>query len=583
MATTSKGGQGLTCLGKIVILAVIVVLLGAAAFTMRGKIFPHAGKTGLVDLTKFQKPAEPSAPEGEKVEAADTKGITTVQEYTYVPREKLPPVKGTSDYQWDPQTKVLKFPINVWIGWLPIVAANHGAKPNDQSIFAKKGFKVELSLLDNPVDARNAYAAGKTHILWGTLDMMVLFAPELMKDSRTAPRVCQQIDWSNGGDGIVVRDYIKTVADLKGKTITYAQNSPSEYFINSLLLTNGIQPREVSSKYTGDAFQAATAFVADRNIDAMVSWAPDIYKVPDKVAGAKLLTNTQQASKLIADVWAVRADFARDHPDVVQGLVEGIFEGMEWLGQSQANRDQACQWMADFYKFGVGEIKDMLNDAHSTNFAENKQFFLNQNNPANFQRTWDSATAVYKALGKVDGDVRFDQVMDFTYIKQLAAAGRFGSQQDTYTATFSPDQFSKVSAEKPIVTKTIRIHFYPNSANLSEPARDGYGAKIAGKLYDPTVDATLEAVAKLAGQFDRAIIAIVGHTDASMKGQVPDSAVKDLSLRRAKAVRDALVKRYKFDPNKFNVQGKGWDQPLDPNNNALNRRVEISVYQAESG
>ena len=42
--------------------------------------------------------------------------------------------------------------------------------------------------------------------------------------------------------------------------------------------------------------------------------------------------------------------------------------------------------------------------------------------------------------------------------------------------------------------------------------------------------------------------------------------------------------KFKFDPNKFSVEGKGWDNPADPNdpnNNALNRRVEISVLPPE--
>jgi NitT/TauT family transport system substrate-binding protein len=56
--------------------------------------------------------------------------------------------------------------------------------------------------------------------------MMVLFAPDLMKDSRTAPRIFQQVDWSSGGDGIVVRSKIAGTRDLRGKTIVYAQNSP---------------------------------------------------------------------------------------------------------------------------------------------------------------------------------------------------------------------------------------------------------------------------------------------------------------------------------------------------------------------
>ena len=39
-----------------------------------------------------------------------------------------------------------------------------------------------------------------------------------------------------------------------------------------------------------------------------------------------------------------------------------------------------------------------------------------------------------------------------------------------------------------------------------------------------------------------------------------------------------------LDPNKFNVDGKGWDEPADPHdpmNQAKNRRVEIRVFAAE--
>jgi pimeloyl-ACP methyl ester carboxylesterase len=115
--------------------------------------------------------------------------------------------------------------------------------------------------------ARDAYAAGESHVLWGTLDMMVLFAESLMRDSRTAPRVFQQVDWSSGGDGIVVRDAIKSVRDLKGKTIVYAQNSPSQYYINNLLLTAGIQPGDVKHRYTATAFEAAADQLADLMFD----------------------------------------------------------------------------------------------------------------------------------------------------------------------------------------------------------------------------------------------------------------------------------------------------------------------------
>ena len=544
----------------------------------RGTLFPQPQRPiPKVDLDKYkQQQGQPEAP--------DTQGVTTVSEYKYVPSEKLPPVKGASAYKWDPAEKIVNFPINVWIGWLPIIAANHGFAPNPESVFAKKyGFKVNLKLIDDPVVARDAFVSGDSHILWGTLDMIALFAPELMKDSRTAPRVYQQVDWSNGGDGIVVRSKIGSVRDLKGKSIVYAQNSPSQYFVNNLLLNAGIQPTAVRSKYTATAFEAAAAFVADPTVDACVSWAPDIYNIPEKVKGTKILTTTSEANKLIADVWAARADFAKDHPEVIEGLVSGIFEGMAMLKDSTV-KGQAFQWMADGYGMAVDQVKGMENDAHSTNFAENKEFFLNANSPSNFERTWKNVTFVYRELGLIGTPVRFDEVMDFSVIKLLEQRGMFKDQKNEYVATFAPTSFNKLNAEKPIITQTIRINFYPNSSNIFEPQHNEFGQTLENTLYDPNATATLEKVARLVGQYDRAVVAIVGHTDSSMKGKVPRAAVDSLSSDRAKAVKTALVAKYKFPAEKFVVSGKGWDEPADPTdtlNQALNRRVEISVYPPE--
>ncbi len=568
---------GPTALGKVILVLFILALIAGAVYYFRDILAPGGGGgPGEVDLAKFK----------DEIEAADPTGITTVAEYKYVPAEKLPPVQGVSNYQWDPQEKVVQFPINVWIGWLPIVAANHGFRPNAESVFFKDhGFKVNLKLIDDPVVARDAYAAGESHILWGTLDMMVLFAPELMKDSRTAPRIYQQIDWSNGGDGIVVRGNIHSAKDLKGKTVVYAQNSPSQYFINNLLLNAGIQPSEINHKYTASAFEAAAAFVADRSIDACVSWAPDIYNIPDRVRGTRILTTTAEANKLIADVWAARADFAKDHPQIIEGLVTGIFKAMEQL-KDDTFKAQAFKWMAEGYGMAVDEVQAMEADAHRTNFAENKSFFLNQNEPANFERTWKNITFVYRELGLIGTPVRFDEVMDFSVIKKLDQKGTFSHQKDEYRTTFAPTSYSKVQAEAPILTQTIRINFYPNSANIYEPRHDELGNPIANTLYDPTVEATLEKVGRLAGQYERAVIAVIGHTDSSMKGRgVRFEDVRRLSMDRAMAVKNALVEKYKFDPNKFIVEGKGWNEPAegeDPDNHTLNRRVEISVYPPEA-
>ena len=519
------------------------------------------------------------------IEASDTTAVTTSKEYTYVPAQRLPAVRGISNYK-PLANRTVRMALNVWAGWAPVIYANGGFKagkvwhaPNGQD------FKVDLVLIDDPVAMRDAYAAGNIHIGWATLDMIPLFVEQLRRDSRTMPRVFQQIDYSNGGDGIVVRQSVRSTADLRGKTIVLAQNSPSHYFLLNALIDAGLQPNDVELKFTQDAFQAAAAFNADKSIAAAVSWSPDIYNLA-KVRGNRLLVTTQTANKLIADVWFARADFAKDHPDIIEGLVRGIFDAMEALKAQQAKTD-AAQLMATGYSIPATDALSMLGDAHSTNWAENREFFVNQNNPANFERTWNTAYFLYRRVGMVSNQVPFDQIMDFTVIKKLGAEPRYANQRNEYQVQFVPTTASTVQAESnEILTKTVVIHFYPNSSDLHKKVINKVNGQDREDLYDPNVDFVVDEIGRLAGQYGAARIVIEGHTDASMKGQIDPAAVKDLSLNRANAVKEAVLRKFQgLQANQFLASGMGWDRPadpMDPMNSSKNRRVEVKVYPLEA-
>jgi NitT/TauT family transport system substrate-binding protein len=519
-------------------------------------------------------------------EKPDSSGITTVKEYSYVAATRLPEVKGISNYT-PLADRTVRFAINVWAGWSPIIYANNGFKPGKAwKTPGGKDFKVELVLIDDPVAMRDAYAAGNLHIGWATLDMLPLFLEGLRKDSRVMPRVYQQVDWSNGGDGIVVRDSIKTMADLRGKTIVLAQNSPSHFFILNALINAGVQPAEVEFKFTQDAFQAAAAFNADKRLAGCVSWAPDIYNL-EKVKGNHLLVTTSTANKLIADVWFARADFAKDNPDIMEGLARGIFDAMQDLKVQEA-KQAVAKLMATGYSIPESDALGMLGDAHSTNYAENRDFFMNQNNPTNFERTWTTAYFLYKKINAVTEQTPFDQVMDFSIIQKLGSEPKYSSQKNEYDIHFAPATAGTVQGEKDeILTKTVVIHFFPNSWDLRKRITRTVDGKDREELYDPNVDFIVEEVGKLAGQFGAARIIIEGHTDGSMKGQVPKSLVQELSTNRANSVKEAIVRKFtSLQPNQFSAAGIGWDRPADaadPENGAKNRRVEIKVYPAEAG
>ena len=560
-------------------IAVLLMVLGLVGLALwrYGAIGPksQSGQFTADELKKMQSGAE----------APDSAGITTVKEYNYIAATRLPEVKGISSYK-PMADRTVRFGINVWAGWSPIIYANNGFKPGKTWKAPNgKDFKLELVLIDDPIAMRDAYAAGNLHVGWATLDMLPLFLEGLRKDSRVMPRVYQQVDWSNGGDGIVVRDAIKTMADLRGKTVVLAQNSPSHFFILNALINAGVQPAEVQFKFTQDAFQAAAAFNADRSLAGCVSWAPDIYNL-EKVKGNHMLVTTATANKLIADVWFARADFAKDNPEVMEGITRGIFDAMVDL-KSQESKQKVAKLMAAGYSIPESDALGMLGDAHSTNYAENRDFFLNQNNPTSFERTWDTAYFLYKRINAVTDKTAFDQVMDFSVIQKLGSEQKYASQKNEYDIQFAPASAGTVQGEKDeILTKTVVIHFFPNSWDLNKKVTRAVNGKDVEEFYDPNVGFVVEEIGKLAGQYGAARIIIEGHTDASMKASVPKSLVQELSLNRANSVKEAIVRKFPtLQPNQFSTAGLGWDRPADssdPENNAKNRRVEIKVYPAEA-
>ena len=161
-----------------------------------------------------------------------------------------------------------------------------------------------------------------------------------------------------------------------------------------------------------------------------------------------MLVTTQEANRLIADVWFARADFARDHGPILEGIVRGIFDAMERLKQ-QAERKKVSELMAAGYNIPPADALSMLGDAHSTNWAENFQFFINENNPTNFERIWQRAYLLYRRIGSITHrPVPFDQVMDFSIIQKLGQDEKYSSSKVEYETKVAPKDLQTVKCRR---------------------------------------------------------------------------------------------------------------------------------------
>jgi len=580
----------MTTQGKTVIAVVVLAVVGLICYRWWDKLAP---------VPKANVPSVNAAQINEKIKEATKAAVNPVKDVMdkllagtnvakTVDANTIPPISGVSAYEKASKNgkTLVRFPINIWPGWAPIIVANNGMTANEDSLFYKKyGFYVELTIVDDPVKARDLFASGYTHVLWGTLDMMALFAPALTRDSRTVPVICQQIDFSNGGDGLCARHDIKNLNDLRMKNgmkkkVVLAQNSPSHYFIMSMLINANIDPSEIDWRWTSDAPSAAKLFVQDESYDAFVGWSPDIYTVRD-IPGVRGVVDSSSANHVVADVWAVRNDFYKDNPKVVAGLVDCIFEGMEMVRNNPSN---AVKLVAKAYSLPESDVASMIGkdggiatgDAHLINYRENVAFFTDPSNPYNFEAIWTRASMIYQNLGAIDTIVVAGKVKEAKVI--LSLAEKYKNSTDLSQPNFNPNQVFKnlEAGESQILTTPISISFPAGKWNLDTN-------------YDATIEASMTKIAEIAANFGNAYVVIEGNTDASMKGVVPADAIKKLSYDRADSVKKVILEKYpKFDPNKFRVIGNGWDNPMagctdstDKNQNKKNRRTEIKVFPLE--
>lgn len=308
---------------------------------------------------------------------------------------------------------VLTIPLVTWGGYAALFAANNGADATKESLFYKYGkFQVKLVQEENPANQLSGFANGKYQLLWSTMDMLPLVYDSLAKDPRTVPQVIGMFDYSNGGDGIIVRGKLASAQDLKGKKICAAQFTPSHYFLLWYLNQAGLTEKDIQFIPAADAIAAKDAFINDTSVDACVTWSPFIYDITDTskasyVKDSFLLTTTQSANNnpaygVIADVYLMGAELVKTHPEYAEAFCKAMIEG---YAIHNADQKKTAKMIADFFgiKGGADEVMLMFADVTIGGNVENADFF-DEKNPKSAYAIYNMARDLYKKSEALKAD-----------------------------------------------------------------------------------------------------------------------------------------------------------------------------------
>jgi outer membrane protein OmpA-like peptidoglycan-associated protein len=479
------------------------------------------------------------------------------------------------------QTAPLQVPIITWGGDMATFHANGGLTTRPGTIFQKQGLNLRLTPADDFVQQVRDYRAGKTPFLRGTFHMAGLASEVIGADPRTKGVVILQMTWS-AGDHLVARESLKTLSDLRGKTIVLQQSGPHVGMLDDVLKSAQLTWGDIKVVWAKDLSASPDSppelFRKRTDLDACFAITPDMVGLcggltsvgtgaETTVKGSRVLVSTAQLSRSIADVYVCRKDFFDANKELITKFVAGYLKACEEIldlkKQYEASGSEPykalLQMTQDIYgKKTIPVLEDahgLLVDCTFVGYPGNVAFFQEQGNLTGFEAFQKSALdlAVNRGyarerMGLFPSGMDYKSPLFLNYLSktQLERAERFRAEAVR-------SEIEQLSAGGGLDERTIlsfTINFEPNQTEFGAVQ---YGAEF-------------QRVVETAARFGNAVVAIRGHAD-------PTKTLLDLV--KAGMTRGALKRVGSQGNYSYSLNGK----PLDLGSTAeLVRLIETGAF-----
>ncbi len=251
-------------------------------------------------------------------------------------------------------------PITLNIAYMPNYASLWGVLSADkQGFFAEEGITINLvEFPDGPSEVAAmesgeidlAYIGKGAHRLC-ILGNAIIFAPSSV---HTVDKVVCMPDSG-----------IKTVEDLKGKTIAFNSGSSSETTFDNALKVGGLTREDVDPYDMGIDYMVPAAVSGD--IDAAVCWNPYSGQILQQVAGSYEIEFADGSTNISS--WICLPKYAQENRDILVRFSRALYKGMDW-GSKEENYDTVAQYCADRTKTSLEANQLQVGDAHWFNIAD---------------------------------------------------------------------------------------------------------------------------------------------------------------------------------------------------------------------
>lgn len=278
----------------------------------------------------------------------------------------------------------------------------------EEGIFEKNGLDVDIQEFSSTTDSSNAFVGGQT-------DFCTYASSETISPFAEGAdiKIVLETDKSNGCEGIVAKSDIKSVKDLKGKTIATQVYSVDHMLLLTLLDENGMSEDDVnivdmSIQESGNAFIAGQC-------DAASIWDPYFSQAVN--AGGVSLYSTKDNPDLITDVLAASGELCKNDPDTVKAMVKSFFDAKAYWEQ---NTEEASAFMAEKLGVETDEFNKEVEGLQLPSEEDVVTAFTEADDYSYWGYTQNKVLSFMKNLGVLDKEVDCGDMIDASFVKELA-------------------------------------------------------------------------------------------------------------------------------------------------------------------
>jgi ABC-type nitrate/sulfonate/bicarbonate transport system substrate-binding protein/outer membrane protein OmpA-like peptidoglycan-associated protein len=493
----------------------------------------------------------------------------------------------------------------------------------DSGLFKAEGLDVSLFVENSFSKQVEMCLSGKTPLLRGTMGM-INAASEVLKKQGLDLVVVYQMTWSTGGDALVTRKNVKTPKSLKGKTIALQRYGPHMDYLANILSSANVSMRSVNLKWFGELsfptydtrgkiVDPVSAFLEDSSIDGVMCIIPDAMNLTSggkvgtgaagSVKGAKIMLSTKTASRIIADVYAVRSDYFNQNKRKIETFVKALMKGEEALNtllskksSRQTEYKKLMTHSADLLlgaPQAVPDVEALLGDCEFVGYDGNVRFFTGKGTTRTMNQLTKEIQGSFISMGLLSKKVALESA-DWNYSQLTQGLSNISLKPKPVKKRFDVRKVEKKISVEPTTWAEegtlfqVEINFAPNQSDFSENQYEGDFRKAVS----------------IAQTYGGALIIIEGHSDPlgilkAKQARKPaveinqmEQQVKNLSLSRARAVRTSFLNYCKkrglnLDESQFVAVGMGitnpkFNPPRTKQEWDANRRVVFRIKQVEA-